>query len=573
MRPHHDGSGLYVSNPAPDLGDTVTVFVRVPPGTGVSRVHLRWLRDGEPVFSSAVVDRRDPAGDTWWRAEIPVRNPVTPYRFLLGTTAGVRWLTGLGVTTHDVPDATDFRLVAHPPAPAWARDAVVYQIFPDRFARSAGAAGTTPDWAGPEATQVAHGGDLDGITGRLDHIGALGANTIYLTPFFPGRSNHRYDATAFDRVDPLLGGDAALARLSKAVHDRGWRLIGDLTTNHTGIGHPWFDAEPDFYYKYPGGGYESWLGAPSLPKLNWGSERLRKTFPEIVQRWLTELDGWRIDVANMTGRRGADDWTHEVAALLARAVREARPDGLLVAEHGHDASADLDRDGWHGTMNYAGFTRPVWSWLRGTELPFDDFLGVPAEVPRRDAAATVATMSAFAAQMSWRSWTTSWQMLGSHDTARIRTVVGDAARHEVAAGLLLTLPGTPMIFAGDEIGLEGAGNEQARAPMPWDRPDSWDTATFERYRELIALRMSSPALRTGGLRWVHADGDTLLFLRECATERVLVLARRAAGEPLRLTQKLAGNLYGGAEPLYREADGSTSIDGHGPTLQVWAVDN
>jgi alpha-glucosidase len=187
----------------------------------------------------------------------------------------------------------------------------------------------------------------------------------------------------------------------------------------------------------------------------------------------------------------------------------------------------------------------------------------------------VATMSAFAAQMSWRSWTTSWQILGSHDTARIRTVVGDAARQEVAAGLLCTLPGTPMIFAGDELGLTGANNEQARQPMPWDRPSSWDTTTLGRYRALIALRKSSPALRRGGLRWVHVDGDTLVFLRESAGQTVLVLARRTAGEPVGLTG-LPGvtrfeNLYGGAAPLYTEPDGSTTIDGNGPTLQVWVV--
>ena len=190
MRPHHDGSELYVSDPAPALGDTVSVFVRVPRGTGVSRVHLRWVRDGEPVFASAAVDRRDHRGDTWWRAELPAHNPVTRYRFLLGTTAGVRWLTGLGLTAHDVPDATDFRLVAHPPPPDWARDAVVYQIFPDRFARS-GAADTraTPDWAiragwddevvpGRDAVRVLHGGDLDGAAQRLDHVAALGADTV-----------------------------------------------------------------------------------------------------------------------------------------------------------------------------------------------------------------------------------------------------------------------------------------------------------------------------------------------------------------------------------------------------------
>ncbi|MBM2623688.1 glycoside hydrolase family 13 protein [Actinoplanes sp. LDG1-06] len=582
-RPHHDGSELYVSDPAPALGDTVTVFVRVPRGTGVSRVHMRWVRDGEPVFTSLRIDRRT-GGDTWWRGEIEAHNPVTRYRFLLGTTTGVRWLTAVGVTAHDVPDSTDFRLVAEPPAPAWARDAVIYQIFPDRYARSPAAdLRETPDWAvrasswdepvepGPDAVRVLYGGDLDGIARRLGHVTDLGADTIYLTPFFPARSNHRYDAAGFDRVDPLLGGDRALERLSSAARERGLRLIGDLTTNHTGDAHPWFGRRPEFYY--PG---VFWLGVPSLPKLNWASPGLRREFRGIVQQWLSEpygLSGWRIDVANMTARHGADDWNHEVAALLRRALRDARPDGLLIAEHGHDATGDLDRDGWHGTMNYAGFTRPVWCWLRAETVPFDGFLGNPEELPVRDAGALVATMSAFASQMSWRSWEASWSLLGSHDTARIRTVVGDAERQHVAAGLLFTLPGTPMVFAGDEIGLTGGGNESARVPMPWDRP--WDTVTLSRYRELIALRKSSPALRRGGLRWVHADGDTLVFLRESAAQSVLVLARRAAGDPIKLVGLPADttleNLYGGAKPLHIEPDGSTAIDGYGPAVQVWAL--
>lgn len=588
MRPHHDGSELYVSDPAPALGDTISVFVRVPRGTGVSRVHMRWVRDGEPVFTSAVVDRRGPGGDTWWRAELPAHNPVTYYRFLLGTTAGVRWLTGAGLTAYDVPDSTDFRLVAQPGPPSWARDAVIYQIFPDRYARSPAAdLRETPDWAiragwddpvvpGPDAVRVIYGGDLDGIARRLDHVTALGADAVYLTPFFPARSNHRYDAAGFDRVDPLLGGDRALERLAGAARDRGLRLIGDLTTNHTGDAHPWFASRPDFYYTSPDGGHVSWLGVPSLPKLNWASPELRREFRGIVQQWLAEpfdLSGWRIDVANMTARFGADDWNHEVAALLRRAVRDARPDGLLVAEHGHDATGDLDRDGWHGTMNYAGFTRPVWCWLRAEAVPFDGFLGQPEDLPRLGADALAATMNAFAAQMSWRSWEASWLLLGSHDTARIRTVVGDAERQHVAAGLLFTLPGTPMVFAGDELGLAGGGNESARSPMPWDRP--WDTVTLDRYRDLIALRRCSAALRRGGLRWVHADGDSLVFLRESVDQGVLVHACRSDGRPLRLTglppDTTLENLYGGAESLHIEPDGSTVIDGYGPAVQVWAL--
>jgi alpha-glucosidase len=396
-QPHHDGSACYVATPAPGLGDTVSVFVRVPAGAPVTTLHVRTTPDGEPHFAPAVIDRRH-RGAVWWRAEVQVRNPVTNYRFLLDGPARSHWLTAAGVVAHDVPDATDFRLVAYQPPPAWASDAVVYEIFPDRFARSPQAASRPlPDWAiqsewagtpvigaGSQAQYQFYGGDLDGIAGRLDHVAELGANTVYLTPIFPARSNHRYDTASYSTVDPLLGGDGALVRLAEAVHGRGWRLLGDVTTNHSGDAHPWFAAaisdvdaiERELYYLDETGDFESWLGYKTLPKLNWASAELRRRFTEgpqsVIARWLRapyRLDGWRVDVANMTGRRGADAYPHEVAAALRRAAVAARTDALLVAEHAHDATGDLDRDGWHGTMNYYGFLRPVWSWLRADELP------------------------------------------------------------------------------------------------------------------------------------------------------------------------------------------------------------
>lgn len=610
-QPHHDGSALYVPQQEPALGDTVAVFLRVPAGFPVSRVHVRSVPDGEPHFDEAVVDRRDASGDTWWRAGVRVRNPVTGYRFLLDTPDGVRWLTALGLVAHEVPDATDFRLVSYAAPPAWARDAIVYQIFPDRFARSAGAGDRpAPDWAipcdwdtpvigrGPQTQRQFYGGDLDGVSEHLEHIAALGANTVYLTPIFPARSNHRYDASSFDHVDPLLGGDEALVKLAAEVHARGWRLLGDVTTNHTGDAHPWFTAaladpraaERDLFYIDPDGAYESWCGVPTLPKLNWGSEELRRRFtggPDaLVPRWLRppyELDGWRVDVANMTGRRAAHGCTREVAALLREAVLATRADGLLVAEHAHDATGDLDGDGWHGTMNYAGFTRPLWGWLRGPDPVLAGFAAQPGDVPRRDGPAMLATMRSFAALVSWRSLVHSWNLVGSHDTPRIRTMVGDPDRVEVAVGLMITLPGTPMIFAGDEVGLSGDVGEAARVPMPWHRPDTWDTVTLERYRSLVALRRALPALRHGGLRWLYVDADALVFLRETADESVLVLARRAAGDPVRLSGvPLTGeNVYGGAPPLRgtaggappqrRTADAVVTLPGDGPTVQVWRL--
>ncbi|GAA2616239.1 maltodextrin glucosidase [Dactylosporangium fulvum] len=561
---HHDGSALYVPDQNPRLGSTVDLWLRTAPGT--TSVHVRSVEDGEPRFTEAVPSPR--GNEIWWRAAVHVRNPVTRYRFLVDGD----WYTATGRAGHDVPDATDFRLVTHPAPPPWTREAIVYQIFPDRFDRAGSA--PAPDWAEPadwhepvrhSSTQW-YGGDLDGVTRHLDHIQDLGADTVYLTPFFPARSNHRYDAASFDHVDPLLGGDRALRRLADALHTRGMRLIGDLTTNHTGDTHPWFAgplAEPDLYYTTPDGGFETWMGVPSLPKLNWGSPRLRErlvTAPDsVVKRWLRYLDGWRIDVANMTGRRGADDLTHTVSRLLAREIRAVRPDALLLAEHAHGAGGDLDVDGWQGTMNYAGFLRPLWTWLHGPSFDPPDFIGVPGGIPRRDGTAVVRTMRAVMATMSWRSWTHSWNLLGSHDTARIHTVTGDPARSEVAMGLLATLPGVPMLFAGDEFGLHGTNGELSRTPVPWGAsPLRW-------YGDLLALRRKHAALRNGGLRFAHVDADRIVFWRETADDRMLVLAARAPGAPVPLPLPAdATNLYGGASV-------PDALRGDGPTFQVWSV--
>jgi alpha-glucosidase len=549
----------------------VDLSVRVPVAAGVRAVHVRTVSDGEPRYWPARVDRRLPA-EVWWRVPVEVRNPVTRYRFLLDIPGGYRWLSARGVSDRDIPDGTDFRLVAYAAPPGWTADAVVYEVFPDRFARSPAAAGRqAPPWAvpcdwdtplagrGPQTEHQLYGGDLDGIAAKLDHIEALGANTVYLTPIFPARSNHRYDAAAFDRIDPLLGGDEALRRLGDAVHARGMRLVGDLTTNHCGISHPW-TAEPELFYVDGDGGYESWLGIKSLPKFNWGSAELRRRFFEgpdaVAARWLSILDGWRVDVANMTGRRGADDHAHEVAREMRRAVTAARPDAMLVAEHAHDATGDLDIDGWQGTMNYAGFTRPLWTWLRRADLDLPDFLGVPVPVPSRAGPAVVSAMREVAARMSWRSLTHSWNLLGSHDTARIRTVAGSPERVEVGLGLLMTLPGVPMIFAGDEFGLTGSYGEQARSPMPWGSP------VLPGYPALARLRRSRPALRSGGLRWAHVGDDALAYWRELPGSTLLVLARRASGAPLDLPVAAGTNVYGGAD-----AD-----PGDGPTFQVWAID-
>ncbi|MFF5228988.1 glycoside hydrolase family 13 protein [Dactylosporangium sp. NPDC000521] len=589
---HHDGSADHVSTLTPEPGEAVTVFVRTP-RTQREGVFVRTVRDGEPHFTAAVADR-ETDDEIWWRADITVHNPVTQYRFLATGSAGYRWLNAAGLWSHDVPDTADFRLVGHPPPPNWAADAVAYEIFPDRFARS-DAVTAPPGWAfaadwddpvqghGEGAARQLYGGDLHGVRERLDHIGSLGANLLWLTPVFPARSNHRYNASTFEHVDPLLGGDAAYRTLIDEVHARGWRIVGDLTTNHCGDDHPWFtaamsqeaSAERGFFW-FTGGrpGYESWMGVPSLPKFNWSDpelvERMVARPDSIIRRWLrTGLDGWRIDVANMTGRHHDANLTTEVAARILQAATTERPDALLIAEHAHDATADLDTGGWHATMNYAGFTRPVWTWLRGEDTRLE-FLGLPTHVPRLGGKDAVRTMRMFAAQMSWRTYTHCWSVLSSHDTARIRTVCGSPDLTKVAAGLAYTLPGTPMIFAGDEIGLRGDFGEDGRRPMPWHRTSTWDTDLLATYRALGALRARETSLRHGGLRWLHVGDDVAVFAREHAGETVLVQAARAAHQPVRIRLRTeAESIFGDGPRLMPNREGWTGLPGDGPAFRVW----
>ncbi|PFG35389.1 alpha-glucosidase [Flavimobilis soli] len=603
--PHHDGSEIYVQQGPYQLGSVITVRVRVPRGYGETAVLLRFVQDAEPRTVRTAL-ARDDEHDRWYEAELPLHNPVTSYRFALVLPDDVHWLNARGVHDRGVTDENDFRITTAAPAPEWLHHSVVYQVFPDRFARSAAADDRpTPEWAEPAAWDdepVAHGartgkqlygGDLDGVVEHLDHIADLGVTTVYLTPIFPGRSAHRYDASTFDEVDPLLGGDEALVRLSDALHARGMRIMGDITTNHTGEGHEWFHrartdescAERDFYYWIDGGpGYASWLGHSSLPKLNFASPELGPRLIDgpgsVIGKWLQapwSLDGWRVDVANMTGRYADNDHNEDVGRRLRATLAAVNPDAALISEHFHDARGDLSGETWHGNMNYTAFSNPVWTWLAapGNGIRYMGVEGLA--MPRRTGAQMVAEMRDFDAAVPWQVLLNQWNMLGSHDTPRIRTVVGSREMQEVAAGLLFTYLGVPAMFAGDELGLTGTTGEHARVPMPWDRPERRDEVIHERYRTLARLRAEHRALREGSLRWVLTEDDAVGYVRETADEALLVVVARAAwpGAELRLAvpSGMAETLYGTADLTVTEHDGATGVvvPGDGPTVGVWKL--
>lgn len=593
---HHDGSALYVSNPAPKPGDEVEIRIRISNDVQPEQVVVRTVHDGEPHVVDAVVESKDEI-ETWWVAQLPILNRRSHYRWgLSGGNVGYGWLNAEGWFDFDVSDASDFALSTASLPPQWGKTAVVYQVFPDRFAKS-DKKYEAPDWVVPREWEMHpegrspntgkewFGGDLWGAADRLSHLEELGANVIYFTPFFPGRSTHRYDASTFDRVDPLLGGDEAFIHLCKTAHSRNIRVMGDITLNHSGAKHEWFlkalEGHPifsEFYTFNPSykDGYATWLGVSSLPKFNYKSDSLKEVLisehDSIIRKWLREpfnMDGWRVDVANMSGRQGDVDFTHDVARITRHAMEDEGEDKLLIAEHFHDAGPDLDGDGWHGSMNYAAFMKPVWNWLVNKDYD-GKWLGLPFKVPSFTGPNMVNSIKSFSSRMPWRSYIFSWSLLDSHDTARIRSVTG-RERHHVAAAMLMTLPGTPMIFQGDEIGAEGLWGEDARTTFPWEHRDKWDIETFDLYKQLISLRKSNEALIDGGLRWVQVTDDLVCYLRETPKERILVAVSRNAVENVAIDLKRANInstelLLGGAK---LSAEGLLSIAGSG--IGIWSV--
>jgi alpha-glucosidase len=596
-QPHHDGSETYVPDPNPKLGGKVTVFLRVPRASEVSSAWVRVINDGEPELIRAEVDRQDKR-DTWLRAELPVVNPIVSYRWLLdGGEHSYQWLNGTGLHEHDVPDAADFRLSTYEPPPQWATG-TMYQIFPDRFAKSVDR--QAPAWAkpaawddpvigeGPDTPRQFYGGDLDGITAHLEHIASLGVGTIYLTPFFPAKSNHRYNASTFREVDPLLGGDEAMARLAAAAQARGIRLMGDLTTNHCGDTHEWFRAalaDPNapeakfFFFKNHPHSYDGWWGMKEMPIFDHRSAELRRRLYDgldsVVAKWLGPhaLDAWRIDVANMTGIHGDINVSREVATTIRRTMAQVTSESFLQAESNHDASRDLLGDGYQGTMNYAAFTRPLWQWLLPPQTRPYVHSKYPM-LPNLPGGLVVKAMQELSGVTPWQATLHAMNLIGSHDTHRVASLLGDPKLVDVAFGMLAAYPGVPMIYAGDEIGLAMMGPEYARIPMPWAHPERWDMKRLEYTKALFGTRAKSVALQRGGLRWLFVGDDALVFLREAPSETVLVHATRAKHTQVRIPKDVVGEeLEGlaGTSDLRANDDGMITLSAEGAGFGLWRL--
>jgi neopullulanase len=426
--------------------------------------------------------------------------------------------------------------------PDWVQDAVFYQIFPDRFARSDRVpkpAGLEP-WTDPPSVHGYKGGDLLGVVERLDHLASLGVTAIYLNPIFQSASNHRYHTHDYHHVDPMLGGDGALRELLDAAHARGMRVVLDGVFNHASRGFlqfsdilengeqsaylDWFRVHRFPLDPYGGGepGYDAWWNLAALPKLNTATPAVREFLWEVGERWLAfGADGWRLDVPNEID----DDafWRE-----FRRRCRAVDPSCYLVGEIWGDAERWLAGDQFDAVMNYP-LARAIYGFV-GSAFADDEVArsGLRRLAPL-DAPGFAEAVTALLERYPRAIVHAQMNLLDSHDTPRARTVLrGDVGALRLAYLLLFTLPGAPCVYYGDEIGLEGGHDPGCRNAMPWGDEASWDRPLLEWLRRLAAVRREQAALRRGDTVVLAAKGQVLVFARGQGAERVVVVVNAGA---------------------------------------------
>ena len=456
--------------------------------------------------------------------------------------------------------------------PEWFGRGLTYQIFPDRFYRAkkreiTGLVGPRtlheqwdelPEYRPNEQGEITcsdfFGGDLAGITEKLDYLASLGVTTLYLCPIFEASTNHRYDTACYERIDPLLGTEEDFRTLCERARERGIRVLLDGVFNHTGRKSVYFNADGFYptlgaaqgeqspYYRWYSfhpfpDDYDAWWGIKNLPAVNETEESYVDYIIEgehsIIRRWLRAgASGWRLDVA--------DELPNEFIARIRRAIEEERPDGYLLGEVWEDGTTKiayskrrkylLGRE-THGLMNYP-FRTALLDFLRGG-----------------DAAVFRERMEELREHYPAPAYYGAMNFLSTHDTPRLLTLLGHegdapATRDEraayrlsgeerargtallkLAALILYSFPGSPMLYYGDEAGMQGFEDPFNRGPYPWGHEDA---ALLCYFRQLGALRKAHEALQRGTIDYCAAQGRVLAFRRASNGEKCITAVN--AGE-------------------------------------------
>ncbi len=421
--------------------------------------------------------------------------------------------------------------------PEWAKHAVFYQIFPDRFALSERVAkpqGLEP-WYSPPTVHGYKGGDLLGVVEKLDYLQDLGITALYFNPIFQSASNHRYHTHDYFQIDPMLGGNAALRELIDEVHKRGLKVVLDGVFNHASRGFFQFhdilengDKSPylDWFHvrRYPlnayGGGdigYDAWWGLPALPKFNTNTLAVREFLFSVATFWLHfGIDGWRLDVPNEI----TDDKFWQEFRTRCRAVN---PECYIVGEIWDDATHWLQGDQFDAVMNYP-IARAIYGFvaagLNDGEIMRSGF----QKIYKLDAVEFVEELGILFNKHRPEVVDAQLNLLCSHDTPRALTILQkDETALRLAILLQFFLPGVPCLYYGDELGLSGNHDPDNRAAMPWQAEQHWNHSLRDYIKQLLGLYHLHPALRRGVFKPLYAKEKIVALERKLENSHAVVI--------------------------------------------------
>ena len=556
---YSDGTAAFVSNPCPKLFETVTIRLRFYRDAPVKHVLLRTLPNGIERFTPMTRSKEE-KGLVYYEAPLQITENRMQYQFYLACEDVIYFYTQKEITTY-LPDHTyDFVLLADYVQPEWVKDAVFYQIFPERFCNGDPSNDVrTGEYRqdGHPAIHMEHwedtplpyeegycmdffGGDLQGIRQKIPYLKELGVTALYLNPIFYAPSVHKYDCLDYFHVDPHLGGDEALAELSQALHENGMKLILDISINHPGISHKWFNRdgaffdksigaynnpdsqEREYYFFTPDNGYHKWLGVDTLPTLNYTSQALRDVIyraeDSVLKKWLKppySIDGWRFDVADTFARKDELQLAHELWPEIRKSIRSVNPNAYILAEDWGDCAQYLQGNEWDAPMNYYGCGRVIRQFLGEPDL-FMAKHPILRDVPYRMTARDVKNrVLEHLAKLPYVIWENQFNLFDSHDASRLHNnpkISREGYRGAVIFQFLLT--GAASIYYGDEAEIDGTldSMEGCRYPMPWNR----DISACHAYRlihTMTHLKSDHKALRQGGMKFLYTEGHVVALAR------------------------------------------------------------
>ncbi|MEC1620578.1 glycoside hydrolase family 13 protein [Bacillus mojavensis] len=471
----------------------------------------RWAANEQPMRKIAATDMHD-----YWFAEVVPPFRRLQYAFVVTDHHEDIFFGSSGVCPYNEKTLETIHYYFKLPfvhetdtfqAPEWAKSTVWYQIFPERFAN--GREDLSPEnvlpWGSkdPDVNDF-FGGDLQGIVDKLDYVEDLGVNGIYLTPIFSAPSNHKYDTLDYYSIDPHFGDPELFRTLVSQLHQRGMRIMLDAVFNHIGSASPqWQDVVKngaqsrykDWFHihSFPvtEGNFDTFAFTPDMPKLHTANPEVQRYLLDIGLYWIREfdIDGWRLDVAN--------EVDHAFWKTFKQAVSAEKPDIYILGEIWHSSEPWLRGDEFHAVMNYP-FTEPMIEYFADRAIP-------ASRMAHRLNAHLMNGMKQVNEVM--------FNLLDSHDTKRLLTRCrNDEKKARALLAFMFAQTGSPCIYYGTEIGLDGENDPLCRKCMVWDKEkQNQEMHTF--MKRLIALRkQENTVLTKGNLEWNLLD-DQNNFIR------------------------------------------------------------